>query len=132
MVKMFYVQGCPKHKECSIPSFKRASCKGETVQEARDRLKMHLMNSDLHNCTSAEANTLAREADVKGWNFETNDDIFIESYTASSALTPQQPAVLRGSAAEQPLTTRELVQKALNQTVRLKGTLEALLEHDDL
>ena len=95
-------------------------------------MKMHLMNSDLHNCTSAEANTLAREADVKGWNFETNDDIFIESYTASSALTPQQPAVLRGSAAEQPLTTRELVQKALNQTVRLKGTLEALLEHDDL
>ena len=68
MVKTFYVDGCPRHYDCSSQSFKKAACKGPTKAEARTKLIRHLMLSGSHQLREKEAVQVAEEAEHQEWD----------------------------------------------------------------
>ena len=65
---VFYIRECPHKDCCSDKAWKKSKpWSFDTKEGAIDMLKMHLMNSSLHQLDEAEAQLLAEEAPVESY-----------------------------------------------------------------
>ena len=70
--KFLVCLACPLRDQCSVNSWKRASCRSLDTTRLYEKVRDHLMGSGLHNCTAEEADNLACtiEIDIENETYE--------------------------------------------------------------
>ena len=64
----YYVEKCPCAHTCSRSSFLNAKCKGDTPEEARQKLSLHLQGSSFHKFEKTKADMLSQKVKILKWD----------------------------------------------------------------
>ena len=128
----YWVDKCPAETECTKSAWKKAKCNGKTPEQAKAKLKHHLMRSNYHYMEEDDAEALAARTSLLSEQL-TDDEALSEDIPPTQDVrepdTPAEPPLkkmrsLPDTPAEPPLKKM----RSLDDWISLNDAVEHVAE----